>query len=311
MAASERSAMVSGAPSPLPASRAQIALALGTVYLVWGSTYLGIRWVVAELPPFAAGAVRFVTAGGVFLLVGLLTGGPLPTRRQLRNAALVGIFLPGISNGLVGLAERRVPSSITALVLAVMPLWMALLETVRPGGTRPSRRAALGLLLGFGGTALLVLGGGRGQQVIEPLGVGLLLLASFIWAAGSLFARGAARPGSWMVSAGTEMLAGGLCQATLALVQGELPRLAAAHPSGRALGALVYLIAIGAWLGYGAFSWLTRRARPAVVATYAYVNPLVAVVLGSLLAGEVLAPRAAVSGVVIVAAVVLVTTARK
>jgi drug/metabolite transporter (DMT)-like permease len=311
MATGGRSAPVYGAPPSVVESRARVALALGTVYLVWGSTYLGIRWVVAELPPFAAGAMRFVTAGGVFLAAGLLTGSPRPTRRQLRNAAIIGMLMPGISNGLVGLAERRVPSSITALVLAIMPLWVALLQTLRPGGARPSGRAALGLLLGFGGTALLVLGGGPSAHVIEPLGVVLLLLASFIWAAGSLFARGAARPAGWMVSAGAEMLAGGVCQALISVGKGELPRLAEAHPSGRALSALVYLVAIGAWLGYGAFSWLTRHARPAVVATYAYVNPLVAVVLGAVFAGEILAPRAAVSGVVIVAAVVLVTTARK
>jgi drug/metabolite transporter (DMT)-like permease len=293
------------------ATRSRIALALATVYLVWGSTYLAIRWVVTELPPFAAGAVRFVVAGGAFLLVGLLLG-PRPTLRELRNSALIGMFLPGLSNGLVGLAERRVPSSITALVLAVMPLWVALLETVRPGGSRPPLRAAIGLLVGFCGTALLVLGGaGAGGHAVEPLGIALLLTASLVWASGSLAGRGLARPTSWMVSAGTEMLAGGLFQGLIALVQGELPRLVQAQPSARALGALIYLAVIGGWLGYGAFSWLMRNARPALVATYAYVNPLVAVVLGAVLAGETLTPRAAVSGAIIVAAVVLVTTARR
>jgi drug/metabolite transporter (DMT)-like permease len=292
------------------ATSSRVAFALGTVYLVWGSTYLGIRWVVEELPPFAAGALRFLVAGMVFLALGRLAGGPMPTGRQVRNAALIGMFLPGLSNGLVGLAERQVPSALTALVLAVMPLWVALLETVRPGGSRPSGQAAAGLLLGFAGTALLVWRP-AGDHAVSPAGVAMLLAASFIWAAGSLFAKGAARPANWMTSAGVEMLAGGVFQAAVATARGELPALVSAHPSSRALLALVYLAAVGALGGYGAFSWLTRNARPALVATYAYVNPLVAVVLGMLLAGETLGPRAAAGGAIVVVAVVLVTRGRR
>lgn len=289
------------------APRARVALALGTVYLVWGSTYLAIRWAVAELPPFTAGAVRFVTAGGLFLLFGLVRGAPRPSRRQVRNAALIGVALLGVSNGLVGFAEQRLSSSLAALVLAITPLWIALFEAIRPGGARPSRAAVVGLLIGFCGTGWLVYQpNARG----DAAGLFIVLVASITWATGSLAARRASRPSAFTISAGTEMLAGGLAQLLIAVVRGEPARLTHASPGPRAIGALVYLIVIGAWAGYGAFSWLTRNARPTLVATYAYVNPLVAVTLGALLAGEPLSSRVLVAGAAVVVSVVLVTRQR-
>ncbi len=290
--------------------RAKIALALLTVYVVWGSTYLAIRWVVAELPPLPAGGARFVVAGAAFVLVAWAAGARRPSAVELRNAALIGAAMPGLSNGLVSLAARSVPSGLIALVLAIMPLWVALLEAVRPGGARPGLRASIGLVIGFAGTATLVWHG-PGEAPVSPVGLALLVTASFVWAVGSLFARSAPRPQPWMTSAGIEMLCGGLFQLLLGLLAGEIPALFARAPSPRALGSLVYLVVIGAWMGYGAFSWLTRNARPALVATYGYVNPLVAVALGSLLADEPLGPRTAVAAALIVGSVILVTTARR
>ncbi len=296
------------------ASRGRIAAALIIVYLVWGSTYLAIRWVVQELPPLTTGGLRFFVAGSVFLLVARLRGGPWAVSHlQLRNAVLMGAAMPGLGNGLVGLAERSVSSSLTALLLAMMPIWLALITMVRPGSTgRPAPRALLGLVLGFAGTATLVLTAPSdvAHNSASPVGMALLMTSALVWAWFSLFARTAPRPSNWMVSAGLEMCAGGLFQLVLATVRGEWPRLLSSHPSPRALFSMLYLIVFGAWLGYGAFSWLTRNARPALVATYAYVNPLVAVALGSLLGGEALGPRIAWGGGLVLIAVVLVTTAK-
>jgi drug/metabolite transporter (DMT)-like permease len=292
-----------------PPGRARIALALGTLYVVWGSTYLAIRWAVHELPPLLAGSARFTVAGLGFLAVARLQGPLRASRREVGRALLIGLLMPGVSNGLVGLAERKVPSGLTALVLALVPLWIALSLAAGSARERPGRRTSLGLTTGFGGTALLVWTGGGGAP-IDPLGVAMLIGGSLTWAAGSLVARSHERPRPWTASAGLEMLAGAAVQGGLGLAHGELPALLAAHPSPRALGALVYLAVIGGWGGYGAFSWLTRHARPTLVATYAYVNPLVAVVLGWALAGEPLSARTLAASALIVGAVALVTTGR-
>lgn len=288
---------------------AKIALALGSVYLVWGSTYLGIRWVVAELPPLLSGAMRFIVAGLGFLLLARIAGGPLTlTRRQLRNAVIIGLCMPGVSNALVNLAERSVPSALTALILAVMPLWLALFQSLQRHGPRPGSRAGAGLLIGFAGTVVLVWRTSGDASISIPAAL-MLLAASLLWAGGSLYARSADRPNPWMASAGIEMLAGGLLQGIVGLLQGDLGQMLRATPSPRAVWSLVYLTVIGAWAGYGAFSWLTRNARPTLVATYAYVNPLVAVLLGWAIGNEPLGPRTLAGGALIVASVVLVTTA--
>jgi drug/metabolite transporter (DMT)-like permease len=300
-----------GAPaSAAVSSKAKIVLALGTVYLVWGSTYLGIRWVVEELPPLLSGAMRFSVAGLGFLLIARAAGPLSWSRAELRNAALLGVVMPGMSNGLVCLAERRIPSALTALILAVVPLWIALFQALRPSQPRSDRRATAGLLIGFAGTALLVWTGGGGQAP-SLLGMTMIVAASLLWAGGTLFAREARRPRPWMASAGVEMLAGGLFQAVLGLAAGDFPRLLASSPGPRAIGSLVYLTVIGAWAGYGAFSWLTSRAPPTLIATYSYVNPLVAVFLGWSLASEPLTGRTLVAGALIVCSVVLVTAAHR
>jgi drug/metabolite transporter (DMT)-like permease len=299
---------VSAPPAARAAAPASVAIALATVYLVWGSTYLAIRWTVHDLPVFASGAIRFLSAGAGFLLAVRLRGRLTIDRRQLAGAALLGALMPGLSNGLVALAERRVPSSLTALILSMLPLWIALFQLVR--GERPTARAAVGLLVGFAGTALLV--GGGGGAVSAPVGaMALIVLASLLWAVGSLLARGLDRPRPWVASSGIEMLSGGLVQLVIATATGDLPRLVHSHPGPRAVGSLIYLTVIGAWAGYGAFSWLTANAPPTVVATYSYVNPLVAVLLGVALAGEPLTGRGVLAGGLIVGSVVLVTTARR
>jgi drug/metabolite transporter (DMT)-like permease len=297
---------VSGGARP---SRAQIAVALATIYVVWGSTYLAIRWTVHELPSLLSGAMRFLFAGLGFLAAARLQGPLRATPRALGRAVLIGVLMPGLSNGLVNLAERKVPSGLTALVLALLPLWIALFLALGPARERPGLRGLAGLLIGFGGTALLVWSG-PGGAAIAPAGLAMLVVGSLFWATGSLLARSHDRPRPWMASSAVEMLAGGAVQLILGLAHGELPALLAAHPGPRALGSLVYLAVVGGWGGYGAFSWLARHARPTLVATYSYVNPLVAVLLGWALAGEALGPRTVAAAALIVCSVVLVTTDR-
>jgi drug/metabolite transporter (DMT)-like permease len=287
----------------------KIAIALATVYVVWGSTYLAIRWVVQELPALLSGGMRFTVAGLGFLLFARLRGPLSFTPRQLRNAVMLGALMPGLSNGLVGLAERRVPSALTALILAVVPLWIAVIQAVRGGPHRTGVRDGAGLVIGFGGTALLVWHGG--QEPVSLAGMLMIVAASLLWSVGTVAAGQADRPKPWMSSAGLEMLAGGLLQIVLAILSGELPRLAASSPGPRALGALLYLTVVGAWAGYGAFSWLNGRAAPSLIATYSYVNPLVAVFLGWSLAGEPLGLRTLIAGALIVCSVILVTTTRR
>ncbi len=297
---------------PIAASRNQVAVALATVYVVWGSTYLGMRIAVTELPPLLVGGSRNLIAGATFLLLALaLPSTPRPARREIRNAVLLGLALVGISNGLVIVALRDVTSSLTALILAIMPLWVALIELFRPGGARPTARALVGIAVGFLGTAFLVWRPGGGLA-IEALPFLMLILATINWAAASVAGRIVARPQSSLVSSGIEMCAGGLAQLAVGACLGEARALAAmpGPPSARAMVAFVYLVVVGSWAGYGAFSWLTRHAPPTLVATYAYVNPLVAVILGVAIGAEALAPRMLVAGAVIVGAVVLVTTAR-
>jgi drug/metabolite transporter (DMT)-like permease len=294
-------------PRAVAPSAGAIAAALTTIYLVWGSTYLAIRWTVHELPPLLAGGLRFSVAGLGFLLAARLRGPITVTRRQLGSAALIGLLMPGVSNGLVGLAERQIPSGLAALLVALVPLWIVLFQWLGAGSERPRPRAVGGLALGFAGTALLVW---SGQARAGLAGVAMVIAASLLWAAGMLVARAADRPRPWMASSGIEMLAGGVVQAVLGIAHGELPRALTVSPSGRATGALIYLAVVGGWGGYGAFSWLTRHARPTLVATSSYVNPLVAVLLGFALAGEPLGLRTLAASGLIVCSVVLVTTAR-
>lgn len=296
----------SGSPPP---RRAKLALALAAVYLIWGSTYLAIRWMVADVPSFVGGGIRYGTAGIVFYVIGRTFGGQPATRAELRNVAIIGFCFLGVSNGLVGLASRRLPSSLTALILAVMPLWVALLQALRPRGVKPSSQATVGLVAGFIGTGILVWRTGGSQAAVDRAGVLMLTLAALVWAAASLFAQNAARPKSWPVSAGLEMMIGGGAQLLFAATRGDFARVIASPPGSRAVWALAYLIVIGSF-GYGAFSWLVRNASPALAATYGYVNPLVAVTLGALLGGEALGPRIFLGGSVIVASVFLVSTAR-
>jgi drug/metabolite transporter (DMT)-like permease len=297
------------APESRP-SRLSIAAAFAAVYLVWGSTYLAIRFAIETLPPFLMAGVRFLTAGAILYLWARWRGAPAPEPRHWRPAAIVGGFLLLGGNGGVVWAEQRVASGLAALLVATVPLWIVLFSALGPGGRRPGARVLVGVALGLVGMALLVgpgeIAGGPGA---DPLGAAVLVLASVSWAIGSLYSRRAPLPSSPLVATAMEMLAGGALLVLAGLASGEAARLDLAAASPRSLLAFGYLVALGSLVGFTAYVWLLRVAAPARVATYAYVNPVVAVLLGWALAGEPLTPRILVAAAVIVAAVVAITTA--
>jgi drug/metabolite transporter (DMT)-like permease len=289
--------------------KARIWLALLTVYIVWGSTYLAIRFAVETMPPFLMAGVRFLVAGLILFAWRRLAGDRPAVRIEWRSAAIIGFFLLVGGNGSVVWAEQHVPSGIAALIVGSAPLWMVTLDAIRPGGRRPSGRTILGVLIGFAGIVVLI-GPGQfaGSGGIDSLGVAALLLAAFMWAVGSLYSRHAPLPGSPLLGTGMEMLAGGGMLLLLGTLTGEWQQLDLQAISTQSWLGLIYLIIFGALVGFAAYTWLLRVAPTPLVSTYAYVNPLIAILLGSLLADETLTLRIVISALVIVSSVALINT---
>jgi drug/metabolite transporter (DMT)-like permease len=291
-------------------SRGRVVLAFAAVYLLWGSTYLAIRIGVETLPPFLMAGARHLTAGLLLYLLLRVTGSPRPELRHWKSAAVIGGLMLLGGNGLVTWAEQHVPSGLTALIVSSVPIWMALLDGLRQR-QRPGLPILAGLLLGLGGIAMLVVPGNfAGNGRVDLLGAGALLAASLSWSVGSLYAVRAKLPSSILTATAMEMIAGGALLGVTGLLFGEAARLDPSAVSGRSLAALGYLIVFGSLLGFSAYVWLLKVTTPARVSTYAYVNPIVAVLLGALVAGELVTPRIALAAVVIVGAVALIITSR-
>jgi drug/metabolite transporter (DMT)-like permease len=289
-------------------TRARIMTAFAAVYLVWGSTYLAIRFAVETMPPFLMAGTRFLLAGTCMIAWALWRGEPRPTRAMWRAAAIIGALLLVGGNGGVVWAEQHVPSGITALLVATVPLWMVLLDWLRPGGRRPSLAVIVGVAVGLGGLALLVdPRAGSGQA--NPQAAGVLVCAALSWAVGSIYSKTASRPPSPILATGMQMLAGGALLTVLGLVAGESARFHLGAISTRSLLSWAYLVTMGSFVGFTAYVWLLRVTAPAKAATYAYVNPVVAVFLGWGLAGEPLTARTLVAAAIIVGAVALITSA--
>ena len=307
----QRTAARSSAP-PSSAPTWQVWGALWAVYIVWGSTYLAIRVAVRTMPPFLMAGVRFVFAGALLYGWSLWRGQTVderPTWRQWRAATIVGGALLLGGNGAVVWAEQRIDSGIAALVVATVPLWMAMMDRVF-FGQRLAWTAIGGLGLGFFGLAVLATGG-HGDAHITAAGVGAVMFASFSWAAGSLYSRRAPLPSKPLVGTGMEMIAGGLLLAIAGLVTGEAGDVHLAEFSAGSWFSLAYLIVFGSLVGFTAYVWLLRNARTTLVSTYAYVNPVIAVLGGWLILGEAITSRTLVGGGIIVLAVVLIVTARQ
>lgn len=296
---------MSGA-SPRP-SRAAILAALAAVYIIWGSTYLAIRFAVETLPPFLMAGVRFTVAGAILYGWRRAIGHPRPTGGQWRAATVVGALMLLGGNGGVVWAEQWIESGTAALIVASVPFWMVIMDWLRPGGRAPRPAVGLGILVGFGGVLLLMGGPGASPEHLIPAIV--LVLASMSWAAGSLYSRSAVLPAP-LLATGMQMLTGGALLLLAGLVTGELGAMDPAGFSTRSVLALLYLIVFGALIGYSAYVWLLRVTEPALASTYAYVNPVVAVALGWLLAGERMDAGILVAAGVIVGGVALITTAR-
>lgn len=281
------------------------AWAFAAVYLIWGSTYLGIRIGVESIPPFLLGAGRFFIAGSVLYVWVRARGARRPTFREWRHAAVTGVTMLAGGNGLVTLAETHVASNVAALMIAGVPAFVLLLDWARPGGARPPRRALVGILIGSLGMILLVRPGAHDLEPSHWRGVVALVLAGWCWAFGSLCSRYLPQHPSSAIAGAQQMLAGGGAMLLVALGRGELARLVAADVSARSLTAFLYLTVFGSLVAFSAFNWLVPRTSPAQLATTAYVNPVVALVLGWVVLGETLQPVSLAGAALIVAAVIV------
>jgi drug/metabolite transporter (DMT)-like permease len=303
--------MPTGSAAP---TRASIWLGLLILYFVWGSTYLGIAIAIETIPPFLMAASRFLVAGLVLLGWSVARGGrefSFPSVREWRDSALVGALLLGGGMGMVAFGEQTVPSGITALFIAMMPVWVAVLGRIFLRERLP-RLAVTGIVLGFAGVAILIgpsAFGGAGA--LEPLGLAAILISPIAWSGGSLFAsHRAVLPRHPLVATGAQMVTGGLVLVAMSLASGELRGFRIEAVSTDSWLATAYLTVIGSLLAFTAYGWLLRVAPLPLIATYAYVNPVVAVILGALILSEPIEPRTLVAGAVIVGAVALIVTAR-
>ena len=280
----------------------KIWAALWTVYLVWGSTYLAIRVMVETVPPLLGAGARFTVAGAVMVAVLSARRSVRPTRAQLASALLVGILLPG-ANAVVTVAEQEVPSGLAALLIASVPLWVILL---RRAAGEPAPRASVGaVLVGFAGVALLLRPGEQSGDA-TVLGLAACVGAAVMWATGSFASPRLRLPRDPLVSTGWQMLLGGLVCSLVGLAVGEAGDVHPAAFSVRSVVALAYLIVVGSWVAFTAYAWLLQNAPISRVATYAYVNPVVAIVLGWLILDEVVTPITLVGAAIIVVSVALV-----
>jgi drug/metabolite transporter (DMT)-like permease len=292
-------------------SRSALLTAFAAIYLVWGSTYLGIRVAVETLPPFLMAGARFLVAGS--LLAGWLavTRGFRGSPRQWRDNAIIGSFLLLGGNGLVAWAEQYIPSGLTALIIGSQPLLMVLTEWAWRGGHRPTSLTGVGLLLGFAGVVWLAApwesaaAGG-----LNVGGVAAILAGGIFWAFGSIYGRHVRAPAEPLTAAAMQMLCGGVALMLTALVSGEFRGFSPASVSRHSWLAFGYLIVAGSLVGFSTFVWLMKHSTPARVSTYAYVNPLVAVFLGWLILGEPVTARTLAAAAVIVVSVAVITSQR-
>ena len=289
-------------PSP---SRRTTIVAFAAVYVLWGSTYLGIYYAIRTIPIFVMGGFRFLIAGLVLVCAAIAGRAERPSRREVWTTVVSGVLLLMLGNATVIWAETRIPTG-TAALLVTSPLWIVVIEWSR--GRRPTPHVVAGLILGMIGIAILVgpqslAGAGR----VDPLVALVLIAGSASWAAGSMYTRYAPVPRSPMLTTGLQMCSGGLGLLLLAGATGELTHLAPSRVSAESWAAFAYLIVFGSLIGYSAYIWLVRNVAPARAATYAFVNPLVAVALGWAVAGEPLTARTACAAAVIIGAVALIT----
>lgn len=295
-------------------TRARIIIAFAALYVVWGSTYLGIRFAIETIPPFLMAGARFLIAGLLMYTIAWSQGAYKSSWANWRVSLIVGACLLLAGNGGVTISEQYIDTGLAALIVAIVPIYIVILGWATGMAPRPSPVVWLGLVGGFAGVAILLgpalhvsSNGGRHPAI----GMSILLFSSFIWSAGSLYSRTAKHAASPFLTAAQQMICGGLLLLLAGVLTGE-PR--SFHPrsiSMLSLASFIYLILIGAVVGYTAYIWLLRHCDPAKVATYAYVNPIVAVVLGAAFAGETLSTRVLIAGALIIGSVAIVITTQQ
>lgn len=289
----------------------RVIAAFAIVYVVWGSTYFGIRYAVESIPPFLMGGSRFVVAGLVLFAWAQRKGFTWPARRQWRDAAISGTLMLLGGNGGVTWAEKTIPSSVAALIVAIVPLWMVLLEWGEPAGKRPTIRVSAGLAIGFTGVAFLVLNGkGYEGNDLNPWGVAAIIAATIAWASGSVFSRHADKPASAFVSTGIQMISGGGVMMVFGLSLGEGSQFRLSAVTAVSAWAWIYLTVFGSLVAFTAYVWLLQVSTPSRVSTTSFVNPLIAVVLGCALGGEPFTANILVSTAMILLAVILILRRR-
>ena len=285
--------------------------AFAAVYVVWGSTYLAIRYAVQTMPPLLMAGARFLVSGAMLYAWARLRGAPRPTAVEWRVAALTGVLMLCLGNGSVGWAEQRIPSALAALIVAVVPLWMVVFDWVMPGGERPTFAVIAGVIVGLAGLVVLV-GPERVDTAgpVDVIGALVLVAASMAWAFGSVYNRRGARPESATMSTGLQMLGGSVALVASGLALGEGHRTSLSQISAASWAGWVYLVTFGSLLGFTAYIYLLKEVSPAKASTYAYVNPVVALVLGWAIAGEAITARTLVAAAIILGGVALITLAK-
>lgn len=292
--------------------RSRVLAAFAAVYIVWGSTYLAIRYAIETMPPFFMGGGRFLVSGALLFAWALSRGAPRPTRAQWRDASIAGVLMLCFGNGAVAWAEQRVTSGLAALLVAVVPLWMVLIDWVRPGGTRPRPIVFAGVIVGFLGLVVLIDPGSLANGGPVDLTAAIVLVAaSLAWACGSVFNRYGDHPQSAAMATGTQMLGGGLGLMLIGLVLGEGSRLDVPNISAASWIGWIYLVTFGSLVGFTAYIYLLQAVSPAKASTYAYVNPLVAVFLGWAIASEPVTGRTLAAAAVILGGVAMITLVDK
>jgi drug/metabolite transporter (DMT)-like permease len=290
----------------------RVALGLVTVYLLWGSTYLGIKYAIHSIPPYLMSSTRFIIAGSILYVWAMMKGATRPKLIHWRSAAIIGGFLLLGGNASVAWAEQYVPSGIASLIIATMPLWMVLLDWLLFKNDPPNLQVIAGLILGFIGIALLVRPTDSEEwMAFDPIGILALLAAALLWSVGSLYSRKATLPKSQIQSIAMQMIAGGSMVLVASLLRGEWAMVAFSEISPASIAAWLYLIVFGSMIGFSTYIWLLKNAPAERVATYAYVNPVVAVFLGWFFLDEPVSTQTLVASGIIIISVFLIINRRR
>ncbi|HUQ17989.1 MAG TPA: EamA family transporter [Gemmatimonadaceae bacterium] len=290
-------------------SRGKLVAAFAAIYIIWGSTYLGILLAIQTIPPLLMAGTRFFIAGLILFALAKRGQYKPATLKQWRNAAIIGLLLLVGGNGAVVFSERMVPSGLAALLVAVVPIWVVLIDWARPRGKKPTLPIIGGLVLGVIGLLVLVNPFSSSSE-IRFAGVILLMFGTVSWAGGSVLAQHIDLPKSAALATAIETLAAGVVYLTLSLIMQEPMHLDLASVSAKSIGGMIFLITFGSVVAFSAYVWLLKVSTPAKVSTYAYVNPVVALLLGWTFAGESLSIRTLVASAIIISAVALITVAR-